>query len=408
MPFYKNIQDLHIAEKRILLRVDFNVPLKEENGKRVVGDANRIEASLDTIRYIVEQGGKVILASHLGRPDGHVNPKYSLEPVGVKLSALLNKDVILSEDCVGDGPRALSQTLKGGDVLLLENVRFHAGEESNNAKFAAQLAELGDIFVNDAFGTMHRAHASTVGITHWIEEKAIGLLVQKELQFLEPLRTHPRRPFVLIMGGAKISDKMGIIEHFLPKIDSLLIGGAMAYAFLKAQGLEVGKSKCEDAQVGLAERLIKSAAARNIKLRLPIDHVVSKAFDDPNVEIVADIPADKMGLDIGPNTIELFKGSIETAETIFWNGPLGVFEKPYLAEGTFSVARAIADSKALKTAGGGDVAAAVAESGVEDRFDFISTGGGATLEYLEGKNLPGLQALEISKRERQREWEQEE
>ncbi|MEZ4751311.1 MAG: phosphoglycerate kinase [Bdellovibrionota bacterium] len=398
---YPKIQDLDLKGKRVLLRVDFNVPLKESDKGIVVADDTRITAALPTIQFVLEQGGKCLLASHLGRPKGQRNPKYSLEPVGTHLSTLLGKDVILTEDCVGDGPRGLSHNMRPGDVLLLENLRFETGEESNSPVFSQKLAELCDVYINDAFGTMHRAHASTEGITHFVEKKGIGLLVQQELKYLEPLREAPKRPFVLAMGGAKISDKMGVIEHFLPKVDTLLIGGAMAYAFLRARGYEVGKSLCPEEQIPLAQKLMKAADARNVHILLPIDHVVAASFDSEKGELTdgENIPGDKMGLDIGPKTVSLYERPISQAETIFWNGPMGVFEKPAFSEGTFGIARAIGASRAQKLAGGGDCAAAVAASGEEANFDFISTGGGATLEFLEGKNLPGLKALALSKRE---------
>ena len=353
---------------------------------------------MPTIRYVLEQGGKVILGAHLGRPKGKTNPKYSLEPVGSYLSRVLGKDVLLTEDCVGDAPRGLSHQMRMGDVMLLENLRFHAGEEENSLDFANRLAELCDIYVNDAFGALHRAHASTEGLAKIVKQRAIGLLVEKELKFLEPLKDSPKRPFVLIMGGSKVSDKMGVLEHFLPKVDTVIIGGAMAYAFLNARGFNVGKSLCEHKQVQLANKILKGAEARNVKVLLPEDHVVAQSINDiEKVSITqgVDIPDDKLGLDIGPKTIAKIAEVIETAETIFWNGPMGVFEQPAFAKGTFEVANLIAQSKAIKIIGGGDSAAAIAQAGLEASFDFISTGGGATLEFLEGKTLPGLKVLEI-------------
>lgn len=391
------IQEMDFKGKRVFLRVDFNVPLKEVGGEWVVSDPARIEGALPTIRYIISQGGRVILASHLGRPKGQANPKYSLEPVGKALSALLQKDVILTDDCIGDGARGLSQRLRNGDVLLLENLRFHEAEEANSPEFAAKLMENTDVYVSDAFGSLHRAHASTSALPKLAQERGIGLLVQKELEYLEPLRKEPNRPFVLIMGGAKVSDKIGLLEQFMPKVDRIIIGGAMAYAFLKSMGVEVGKSFCQDDQVRLATRILKSAEARDVQVVLPIDHVVSTDMKNTSAASTTEgqeIPPDRMALDIGPKSIEKFGQALEGAKTIFWNGPMGVFEEPAFAEGTFALARLIAASPALKLAGGGDSASAIEKAGCVAQFDFISTGGGATLEYLEGKQLPGLQAVE--------------
>ncbi len=395
---YPKVSGLGLKNKRVFIRVDFNVPLKLVGDVYEIVDPRRIEEAMPTIRYVLEQGGKVILGAHLGRPKGKANPKYSLEPVGSYLSRVLGKDVLLTEDCVGDAPRGLSHQMRMGDVMLLENLRFHAGEEENSLDFANRLAELCDIYVNDAFGALHRAHASTEGLAKIIKQRAIGLLVEKELKFLEPLKDSPKRPFVLIMGGSKVSDKMGVLEHFLPKVDTVIIGGAMAYAFLNARGFNVGKSLCEHKQVQLANKILKGAEARNVKVLLPEDHVVAQSINDiEKVSITqgVDIPDDKLGLDIGPKTIAKIAEVIETAETIFWNGPMGVFEQPAFAKGTFEVANLIAQSKAIKIIGGGDSAAAIAQAGLEASFDFISTGGGATLEFLEGKTLPGLKVLEI-------------
>lgn len=400
MATYKRVQDFDLRGNRVLVRVDFNTPLEEKDGKLVVADDARIRGALETIQHVRARDGKCILASHLGRPKGAPNPKYSLEPVGQRLSELLDTDVILTESCVGDGPRGLVHQMRPGEVILLENLRFHAGEEGNDAGFAHQLAELCDVFVNDAFGALHRAHASTAAIAEIVPKRGIGFLVQKELKFLEPLRDKPRRPFVLVMGGAKVSDKIGVIDHFLDKADAILVGGAMAYSFLKSRGIEIGKSLCSDEQVTLAARALKAAEARNVSLLLPVDHVVAKSFDDTEGVVTegAHVPRDRMGVDIGPKTIAAYEAALATAETIFWNGPMGVFEKPAFAKGTFELARIIGGTKAQKLAGGGDVSAALAASGCEGRFDFVSTGGGATLEYLEGRALPGLKALEVSHR----------
>lgn len=399
------IQDLDFKGRRVFVRVDFNVPLaSKEAGGYVVSDDARIRGALETIQFIIDKGGKCILASHLGRPDGKVVKKYSLEPVAQKLSELLNRDVILTEDCMGDGPRGLTQQMRPGDVLLLENLRFHPGEEENSVEFANRLLELCEIYVTDAFGTLHRAHASTSALPKMAAEKGIGFLVQKELTHLEPLRDNPVRPFVLIMGGSKVSDKIGVLDHFLPKVDAILIGGAMAYAFLKAKGHSVGKSLCEDKQVTIAARLLKGADARNVKLLLPRDHLIAKGLDKTeNTQITtgAEIPDGWMGVDIGPKTLLSYGSALSNAEMIFWNGPMGVFEVPAFSNGTFEMARMIGSSKAKKLAGGGDSAAAISQSGMESNFDFISTGGGATLEYLEGKELPGLKALEVYSRSSQ-------
>ncbi|MBM4302744.1 MAG: phosphoglycerate kinase [Deltaproteobacteria bacterium] len=398
---YPKLAELELRNKRVFIRVDFNVPLKLVGETYQVSDARRIEEALPTIRHVIEQGGKVILGSHLGRPKGQFNLKYSLEPVGSYLSSVLGKDVLLTEDCVGDAPRGLSHQMRAGDVMLLENLRFHPGEEENSSEFANKLAELCDVYVSDAFGTMHRAHASTDGLPRLTKNRAIGLLVEKELKYLSPLKENPKRPFLLLMGGSKVSDKIGVLEYFLPKVDTLVIGGAMAYSFLNAKGFKVGKSICEDKQVQLAKKIIRRADARNVRLVLPEDHVVSLAFGDTqNVSVTQgiDISDDKMGLDIGPKTIAKIEAALETAETIFWNGPMGVFEEPVFAKGTFEVAKLIAKTKAVKLVGGGDSAAAITKAGLDSFFDFISTGGGATLEYLEGKNLPGLKVLEIIER----------
>ena len=408
MSRYTRLQDMALKNRRVFVRVDFNVPLKKAEAVDGVGgwevaDATRIEGALPTIQFIMEMGGKCILASHLGRPKGKPEPKYSLEPVARVLSQRLGKDVILTDSCVGDGARGLSRQMKDGDVLLLENLRFEPGEEGNAPELCQKLQDLADCYVSDAFGTLHRAHASTAGLARLYEgkDRGMGLLVQKELEYLEPLKDHPQKPFVLVMGGAKVSDKIGVLEQFLPKVNTVIIGGAMAYAFLKSQGFPVGTSFCRDEEVNLATRVLKNAHARNVEILLPVDHVISKSMDD-SVGIRTtqgpEIPDGFMGLDIGPRSVEKFSKAFETAETIFWNGPMGVFENPVFAKGTFELARQISRSKAKKLAGGGDVAAAIAASGCEGQFDFISTGGGATLEYLEGKGLPGLKILDLDNR----------
>jgi phosphoglycerate kinase len=392
------IQELDLRGKRVFVRVDFNVPLRQTASGWEVADPARIVGALPTIHYILEKGGRCLLASHLGRPNGQANAKYSLEPVGSWLSAHLQKDVILTDDCVGDGARGLSQRLRNGEILLLENLRFHSAEEENAPEFAAKLMEMTDVYITDAFGSLHRAHASTSALPKLASSRGIGMLVQKELKYLEPLRSGPERPFVLVMGGSKVSDKIGVLDQFMPKVDKVLIGGAMSYAFLKAAGVEVGRSFCQDEQVRLAARIVKSADVRGVQIHLPVDHVTSTAIDNVVGVLTTEgpeIPADRMGLDIGPKTIAAFGSALEGARTIFWNGPMGVFETPAFAEGTFSMARQIAASSALKLAGGGDSASAIEQAGCEADFDFISTGGGATLEYLEGKELPGLKAVAV-------------
>jgi phosphoglycerate kinase len=396
------IESLDLRGRRVFVRVDFNVPLsgKADGSGFTVADDARIRGALPTIQRVIEQGGKCILASHLGRPDGKVVKKYSLEPVGSRLSELLGKDVILTEDCMGDGPRGLVQQMRPGEVLLLENLRFHPGEEENSVEFANRLFELCEVYISDAFGTLHRAHASTAALPKLLPERdrGMGYLVQKELENLEPLKEAPLRPFTLVTGGSKVSDKIGMLEQFLPKVDNIVIGGAMAYAFLKAQGHQIGKSLCDDRQVTIAAKLIKGADVRGVKLYLPKDHLIAKSIDADTAQTTVgiDIPDGWMGVDIGPKTIPFYGEALASAEMIFWNGPMGVFEKPAFAQGTFEMARMIGDSNAKKLAGGGDSAAAISKAGVESRFDFISTGGGATLEYLEGKELPGLKALELS------------
>ncbi len=397
----RHVRDLDLKGKRVFVRVDFNVPLKPgPNGTFEVVDPRRIEGALPTIKFIADAGGRVILASHLGRPDGKPSPKFSLEPVGHALSGLLKKDVILTDDCIGDGVRGVVRQMRDGQIVLLENLRFHDGEEDNEVNFVNELKSVTDVYVNDAFGTLHRAHASTAGLAEVVENKAMGFLVEKELEFLTPLREAPKRPFALVMGGSKVSDKMGILEFFLNKADTILIGGAMAYAFLSAQGTKIGRSLCDDAQVKLATRLLKGASVRKVKLMLPVDHVVAKAPRDPNPHKITkdeEIDEEWLGVDIGPKTIAAYRHALQGMETIFWNGPMGVFEVNEFAGGTRELAKAIGETNALKLAGGGDVAAAIEKSGQEAAFNFISTGGGATLEYLEGKNLPGLVALDTDR-----------
>ena len=398
----RKIQDLHLKGKRVFVRVDFNVPLKHDGKQWEVVDTTRIEGALETIRYIISQEGKCILASHLGRPQGKKDLKYSLEPVGAKLSELLGQDLILTDDCIGDGAKTLSLRMRNGEVLLLENLRFHEGEEENSPDFVTKLLEMAEVYVNDAFGTMHRSHASTVGLPKLVAERGAGFLVQKEVKYLTQLRDNPLRPFALVMGGAKVSDKIGILEQFLPKLDKVLVGGAMAYAFLKAKGHEIGKSLCDDKQVQLASKILKSAEARKVKVLLPVDHVVTSSIKNTQESLTtpgADIPKELLGVDVGPKTLELFENELGSVKTIFWNGPMGVFEEPAFSQGTFKLAKIIAATSSLKLAGGGDSASAITQSGCESQFDFISTGGGATLEFLEGKEFAGLKVLEFRKTE---------
>ncbi|HXW14479.1 MAG TPA: phosphoglycerate kinase [Terriglobia bacterium] len=388
-----SVRDLGLKGKRIFMRVDFNVPL---NDAGEITDDTRIQASLPTIQYIVTHGGRLILASHLGRPKGKVNLKMSLKPAATRLAQLLDKPVAFAADCIGLEAEAAAKALKDGDVLLLENLRFHPEEEKNDPEFARKLAALAEVYVDDAFGSAHRAHASTEGITHYLSPCAAGLLMEKELEYLGKAVENPARPYVAIVGGAKVSDKIELLQNFLKIADTVLVGGAMAYTFLKAQGVEVGKSKTEDDKLDLAKSLLADAASRGKKFLLPIDHIVADKFDaSAKAETVADraIPADRIGLDIGPATRAEYAAEIAKAKTIVWNGPMGVFEMPQFAEGTLAIAKAVAASSAISIVGGGDSVAAVKKMGVADKISHISTGGGASLEFLSGLTLPGVATL---------------
>ena len=386
----KTVRDIDLKGKKVFVRCDFNVPMDENQN---ITDNRRIVAALPTIKYLIEQNCRIILASHLGRPKGEVKPEFSLAPVAKELSKLLGQEVLMAKDVIGESAKTLAANLQEGQVMLLENVRFHREETDNDPEFAKQLASMAEVFVNDAFGTAHRAHASTEGVSHYLPSVS-GFLIEKELKFLGDALNNPERPFVAILGGAKVSDKIGVIDSLLEKVDTLMIGGGMAYTFFKAQGYEVGNSLCEPDKCELALNLMKKAEEKGVKFLLPVDTRVGKEFKpDTESKTVAwtEIPE---GFDIGEKTIEMFKNELKTAKTVVWNGPLGLFEFDQFAIGTNEIAHALAELDATTIIGGGDSAAAVEKAGLADKMTHISTGGGASLEFLEGKKLPGIECLQ--------------
>jgi len=389
----KTVRDIDLKGKKVLVRCDFNVPYDEN---RVITDNRRIVAALPTIKYLLENNCKVILCSHLGRPKGEVKPEFSMDIVAAELSRLLGQEVKLAKDVVGPDAKALAASLKEGEVMLLENVRYEAGEEKNDEELSKEFASLAEVYVNDAFGTAHRAHSSTTGVASYLPAVS-GFLIEKELNFLGTALENPERPFVAILGGKKVSDKIGVINSLLDKVDSLIIGGAMAYTFFKAMGYSVGKSICEEDKLDLAKELMQKAEEKGVKLLLPVDTKVGLEFD-PNTESkvvkFSEIPDGWQGFDIGPATINLYIEELKNAKTVVWNGPLGLFEFEQFAVGTNEIAKALAEIDCIKIIGGGDSAAAIEKAGLADKFTHISTGGGASLEFLEGKKLPGIEALQ--------------
>lgn len=388
----KSIRDIDVKGKKVLVRCDFNVPMDDQGN---ITDDKRITAAIPTIKYLLDNNAAVILMSHLGRPKGEFNEKYSLKPVALKLSQLLGFEVKIADDVIGESAKKLCGEVQPGRAVLLENVRFHKEEEKNDEQFAKALASLGDIYVNDAFGTAHRAHASTEGVSKFLPS-VCGFLIEKEIKVMGEALSNPEHPFVAILGGAKVSDKIGVIRNLLDKCDTIIIGGAMAYTFAKSMGGNIGTSKVEDDKLELAKELTKEAKAKNVKLMLPLDTAVAKEFEDvrPEYADAGKIPDDMMGLDIGPKTIEAFSKEIRNAKTIVWNGPMGVFEFKNYETGTIAIAKAVSEADAVSIIGGGDSCAAVERSGFADKVTHISTGGGASLEFLEGKTLPGIACLE--------------
>ena len=388
----KTIRDIDLKGKKVFVRCDFNVPMDENQN---ITDNRRIVAALPTIKYLIEQNCRIILASHLGRPKGEVKPEFSLAPVAKELSKLLGQEVLMAKDVIGESAKSLAANLQEGQVMLLENVRFHREETDNAPEFAKQLASMAEVFVNDAFGTAHRAHASTEGISHYLPSVS-GFLIEKELRFLGDALNNPERPFVAILGGAKVSDKIGVIDSLLEKVDTLMIGGGMAYTFFKAQGYEVGNSLCEPDKCELALSLMKKAEEKGVKMLLPIDNKLGKEFSANTETMYADresIPDGWEGLDIGPKTIELYAEELRKAKTVIWNGTVGVAEFAAFAEGTNKLAQVLAELDATTIIGGGDTAAAIQKAGVADKMTHVSTGGGASLEFIEGKKLPGIECL---------------
>ena len=389
----KTVRDIDLKGKKVFVRCDFNVPMDENQN---ITDNRRIVAALPTIKYLIEQNCKIILASHLGRPKGEVKPEFSLAPVAKELSKQLGQEVLMAKDVIGESAKSLAENLQEGQVMLLENVRFHREETDNDPEFAKELASMAEVFVNDAFGTAHRAHASTEGISHYLPSVS-GFLIEKELKFLGDALNNPERPFVAILGGAKVSDKIGVIDSLLEKVDTLMIGGGMAYTFFKAQGYEVGNSLCEPDKCDLALSLMNKAKEKGVKFLLPVDTKIGKEFKpDTESKTVAwtEIPEGWEGFDIGEKTIEMFKDELKSAKTVVWNGPLGLFEFDQFAIGTNAIAHALAELDATTIIGGGDSAAAVEKAGLADKMTHISTGGGASLEFLEGKKLPGIECLQ--------------
>ena len=387
----KTVEDINVSGKKCIVRCDFNVPMSDG----VITDDKRIREALKTVKYLKENGAKIILCSHMGRPKGEFNMKYSLAPVAERISELMGCPVAMATDVIGEDAKAKAAALKDGDIMLLENLRFHKEEEKNAPEFAKALADFAEIYVNDAFGTAHRAHASTAGIADYLPA-VCGYLIQKEIDVMGKALNDPARPFVAILGGAKVSDKIGVIENLIDKVDSLVIGGGMAYTFFKAKGWSVGESICEDDKVELAKELMAKAEAKGVKMLLPVDTVVGKEFKEDTEHMTVpscEIPDSWQGLDIGPKSVELFSDAIKNAQTVVWNGPMGVFEFEAFAVGTKAVAKAVAESGAISIIGGGDSAAAVEQLGYADKMTHISTGGGASLEFLEGLELPGIAAL---------------
>ena len=390
----KTVKDIDVNGKKVLVRCDFNVPIDSETGK--ITDNRRIRAALPTIQYLLDHNAKVILCSHLGRPKGEFNLKYSLKPVAEELSKLLNKDVKLAKDVIGESAKELTSNMKEGDIVLLENVRFHKEEEQNDPEYSKALASMAEIYVNDAFGTAHRAHSSTTGVADYLPAVS-GFLIEKELEFLGGALENPKHPFVAILGGAKVSDKIGVIENLLDKVDTLIIGGGMAYTFYKAQGHHIGTSICEEDKLDLAKSILEKAQEKGVKLLLPVDNHVSSEYSNNGEEKMVnstEIPDGFMGLDIGPKTIEKFEEAVKDAKTVVWNGPLGVCEFDKFATGTKAVATMLSKIGATTIIGGGDSAAAIEKLGLADKMTHISTGGGASLEFLEGKTLPGIACLQ--------------